>query len=110
MWKAFTMRIITKNLIQPNIKLGLHNSLNVLYVTLQTVLIFVYFCVHNSAVCNFNLVIRVGEEGDEIENNAVCHDQIDLTISGAALITCAQVLFGDWISIIKSSSDVAIVI
>ena len=63
-------------------------------------------CRHHFTVCNFNLAIRVGQDGEEIENNAICADQIDLTVSGSAIITCSQVLFGDWISIIKSSSDV----
>ena len=63
-------------------------------------------CRHHFTVCNFNLTIRVGEDGEEIEKNAICADQIDLTASGAAIITCFQILFGDWISISKSSSNV----
>ena len=67
-----------------------------------------YLCPHHSTTAyNVNLVIRIGGEGDEIENNAICRYQIDLTVSGAALITYMQGLFGDWIRIIKSSSDVA---
>ena len=57
-------------------------------------------------VCNFNLAIRVGEDGKEIENNAICAEQIDLTASGAAIVKCLQIQIGDLISIIKSSSNV----
>ena len=48
--------------------------------------------------------IRVGEDGAYLENNRICLGQIDLRATGAANITCLQTLFGDWISVEKSSS------
>ena len=58
---------------------------------------------HSSVGYNFNLEIRVGEDGEKLGNNQICAKQLDLTASGAANITCLQPLFGDCVNISKSS-------
>ena len=54
---------------------------------------------------NFNMEIRVGEDGQYLGNNKICLELIDFRDSVVANITCLQALFGDWISINKSSSN-----
>ena len=52
---------------------------------------------------NFNLEIRVWEDGIELGNNKICLGDIELIGSKAANLTCLQAVFGDWVSINKSA-------
>ena len=52
---------------------------------------------------NFNLEIRVGEDGNELGNNKICLGDIEFIGSKAANLTCLQAVFGDWVSINKSA-------
>ena len=54
---------------------------------------------------NHDLAIRIGKDGDDLGNNKVCLEQIDFTASHVASVTCLQELFGDWISINRTSSN-----
>ena len=49
---------------------------------------------------NFNLEIRVGGECEHLGNGKIC-----FTASDGANSTCLQAVFGDWISINKSTPD-----
>ena len=52
-----------------------------------------------------NFEIRVGNDGENIGNNAVCYKQFASMGSGITKnFTCIHELFGSWISINKSSS------
>ena len=55
---------------------------------------------------SYNFEIRVGEDED-FGNNPICFKQITQLDSRSNNFTCSPVLFGDWISINKSSNDPA---
>ena len=61
---------------------------------------------YNLTAYNFNLEIRVGRAGEELGKNKICAVHHDFRGSNVANITCLQPLFGDWISINKSSSNI----
>ena len=53
-----------------------------------------------------NFEIRVGNDGEEIGNNAICHKQLEAMELGATKsFTCSPEKFGSWISINKSDDD-----
>ena len=51
----------------------------------------------------FNFEIRVGEDGDDIGNNEICHKQINKVRERFTTIICSTEIFGDWVSINKTS-------
>ena len=53
-----------------------------------------------------NFEIRVGNDGVEIGNNAICHKQLDSVESGVTKnFTCYPSRFGRWISVNKSETS-----
>ena len=61
-------------------------------------------------VCDFtglglNFEIRVGEDGVRIGNNKMCAKQVELMMDYSANFICSPALFGDFISINKSSTN-----
>ena len=59
---------------------------------------------NNSTGYSFNFEIRVGED-EEIGNNPICFKQIPRMSIRLTNFTCSPNLFGDWVSINKSSND-----
>ena len=66
--------------------------------------LWLHHCIYLSAGFNDILEIRVGQDGERLGNNQICAEELDLTVSGAANIACLRPLFGDWISVNKSST------
>ena len=52
----------------------------------------------------FNFEIRVGEDGENIGNNNIFAHQYEEMSNAWKKFTCSPVIFGDWVSINKSSS------
>ena len=55
---------------------------------------------------NYNFEIRVGNNGTEIGNNPICYKQFEVMTFGAVNFSCSQNVFGAWVSINKSSTNV----
>ena len=53
----------------------------------------------------FNFEIRVGEDGNDIGKNEICHKQIVKVSTRVTSFTCPPTIFGDWVSVNKSSND-----
>ena len=54
----------------------------------------------------YNLEIRVGEDGERVGSNKICAKHIELMKNDFANFTCSSAIFGDVISINKSSTNV----
>ena len=53
-----------------------------------------------------NFEIRVGNDGDDIGNNAVCFKQLEPMEPGVAKnFTCSSGFLGSWVSVNKSSNN-----
>ena len=52
-----------------------------------------------------NFEIRVGFDGTDLGNNAVCYKQLE-SMDGGAIVKfkCQNALFGSWVSVNKSTS------
>ena len=55
---------------------------------------------------NYNFEIRVGNDGTEIGNNPICYKQFEVMTFGVVNFSCSQNVFGAWVSINKSPTDV----
>ena len=52
-----------------------------------------------------NFEIRVGLDGTDLGNNAVCYKQLESMAEGATVkFQCQEELYGSWVSVNKSSS------
>ena len=71
-------------------------------------LAWIYLCLPHE--CYFtafwldNFEIRVGES-DAIGSNAICHKQVNILAPAKANITCSRKLYGDWVSINKTGTQ-----
>ena len=54
----------------------------------------------------FNYDVRVGENGEDIGNNEICARVYEEIVASSVNFTCPPALFGDWVSINKSSSNI----
>ena len=54
----------------------------------------------------FNYDVRVGENGEDIGNNDICARVYEGIVSYTVNCTCSPALYGDWVSINKSSNYV----
>ena len=61
-----------------------------------------FFC--NFTAYSYNFEVRVGEDED-IGNNPICFKQVPQMNTMRNNFTCSPILFGDWVSINKSSVD-----
>ena len=53
-----------------------------------------------------NFEIRVGLDGTDLGNNAICYKQLESMVQGATVkFKCQEELYGSWVSVNKSSSD-----
>ena len=53
----------------------------------------------------YNCEIRVGLDGTDLGNNAVCYKQIDSMVEGATVkFKCHEELYGSWVSVNKTAS------
>ena len=55
---------------------------------------------------NSTTTFVVGNDGTEIGNNPICYKQFEVMTFGAVNFSCSQNVFGAWVSINKSSTDV----
>ena len=53
-----------------------------------------------------NFEIRVGKSGD-LGDNEICHKQFDFMDSLQANITCSRDLYGDWVSVNSTATELA---
>ena len=61
-----------------------------------------------SRISSSKFWVRVGNDGQEIGNNAICYKQLESVESGIAKnFTCSPPIFGNWISVNKSTNDAA---